>query len=207
MPEHIDTVVIGAGQAGLAISYCLKQRKLDHIALEKQRIGEAWRSGKWDSFTLVSPNWTLRLPGFHYEGDDPDDYFTREQVIRYLDDYVRLFNPPVRTGVEVTGVREGANGLLVETKEDAFSANNVVIATGAFQKPRISAYASRIAPEIPNIAIPMTCHRARYWSSVAPNPVGRSPMSFASQAARCIYARAKPADYRAVIAGGRYSIG
>lgn len=148
MTEHVDTVVIGAGQAGLAISYYLTQQNRDHIVLEKKRIGEAWRSGKWDSFTLVSPNWTLQLPGFHYKGNDPDGFLTRDEVVQYLEDYVRLFNPPVRTGIEVTCVRETADGLLVETNSGPFAANNVVVATGAFQKPRIPAYASRIAPHI-----------------------------------------------------------
>lgn len=151
MTEHINTIVIGAGQAGLAASYYLKQQNRSHVVLEKQRIGEAWRSGKWDSFTLVSPNWTLRLPGFHYTGDHPDGFFTRDEVVQYLEDYVRLFNPPVQTGVQVTCVRSTTDGLLVETNKGAFAAHNVIVATGAFQKPRIPAYAAQIAPHIHQI--------------------------------------------------------
>lgn len=148
MTERTDTVVIGAGQAGLAVSYCLTQQQRQHVVLEKDRIGEAWRSGKWDSFTLVSPNWTLRLPGFHYDGDDPDGYFTRDDVVQYLEDYVRLFDPPVQTGVTVTCVREAPDGLLVETNRGDFIADDVIIATGPFQKPRIPDYAAQIAPHI-----------------------------------------------------------
>jgi putative flavoprotein involved in K+ transport len=151
MTERINTVVIGAGHAGLAVSYCLTHQNREHVVLERDRIGEAWRSGKWDSFTLVSPNWTLRLPGFHYDGDDPDGYFTRDEVVQYLEDYVRLFNPPVRTGITVECVRGVADGLLVETNHGDVIADDVIIATGAFQKPRIPAYASQIAPHIHQI--------------------------------------------------------
>jgi putative flavoprotein involved in K+ transport len=148
MAEQFETIVIGAGQSGLAISYYLTQQNHSHIVLEKDRIGEAWRSGKWDSFTLVSPNWTLQLPGFHYSGDDPDGYITRDEVVQYLEDYVRLFNPPVRTGIEVTRVESGPAGFVVRTKQGDFEAANVVVATGAFQKPKIPACAAHIAPHI-----------------------------------------------------------
>lgn len=167
MTEHIDTVVIGGGQAGLAISYCLTQQRRPHVVLEKHRIGEAWRSGKWDSFTLVSPNWTLQLPGFHYRGADPDGYLTREEVVRYLEDYARLFDPPVRTGVTVTCVRDDADGFAVETDKGALLATNVVVATGAFQKPRIPSFAAQIAPHIHQI------HSSQYRNpdSLAPGAV------------------------------------
>lgn len=148
MSDPIDTIIIGAGQAGLAISYCLTQQNRPHVVLEKQRIGEAWRSGKWDSFTLVSPNWTLQLPGFPHNGDDPDGYLTRDEVVQYLEDYARLFNPPVRTGVTVTSLRRDTGRFMVETDNSLLHATNVVVATGAFQKPRIPTYASQIAPHI-----------------------------------------------------------
>jgi putative flavoprotein involved in K+ transport len=156
MTEQLNTVVIGAGQAGLAVSYCLTRQKRDHVVLERQRIGEAWRSGKWDSFTLVSPNWTLQLPGFPYQGDDPNGYFTREEVVQYLESYVRLFNPPVRSGVEVWRVARAAAGLRVETNQGTFLAENVVVATGAFQKPRLPASATQLAPHI------LQLHSSRY---------------------------------------------
>ncbi len=148
MAERIDTVIIGGGQTGLATSYHLTQQKREHVILEKRRIGEAWRSAKWDSFTLVSPNWTIQLPGFAYEGDDPEGYLTRDEVVQYLEDYVRLFNPPVRNGIEVTCIQGTEDGFFVETDHGLFEATNVVIATGAFQKPRIPAYSSKIASHI-----------------------------------------------------------
>ncbi|HRE46779.1 MAG TPA: NAD(P)/FAD-dependent oxidoreductase [Aggregatilineales bacterium] len=151
MSEQIDTVIIGAGQFGLAVSYCLTQHKHPHVILEKDRIGEAWRSGKWDSFTLVSPNWTLQLPGFPYQGDEPDGYLTREGVLHYLEEYASLFNPPVRTGITVTSIHDDAGEFIIEADAATYRAANVVVATGAFPKPRIPAYASQIASHIHQI--------------------------------------------------------
>jgi putative flavoprotein involved in K+ transport len=148
MNERFDTVVIGGGQAGLAVGYYLTQQNREYIIIEKCRVGEAWRSAKWDSFSLVSPNWTVRLPGFAYEGNDPDGFLTRNEVVRYLEDYVRLFNPPVRTGVEVTCIQGDEGGFAIETNAGKFQAANVVVATGAFQKPKIPAFSSKIAPHI-----------------------------------------------------------
>ncbi|MDL1899619.1 FAD-dependent oxidoreductase [Anaerolineae bacterium CFX9] len=148
MNEYYDTIVIGAGHAGLATSYCLTQKRRSHLVLEKHAVGEAWRSAKWDSFTLVSPNWTLRLPGFHYQGDDPDGFLKREEVVCYLEDYVRAAGLPVRTGVHVLSVEQHENRFLVRTTSDIFEADHVVVATGTFQKPRIPALAGQISPDI-----------------------------------------------------------
>lgn len=148
MAEQIDTVVIGAGQAGLSTSYYLTQQQREHIVLEKQQIGNAWRSAKWDSFTLVTPNWTLQLPGFPYNGDNPDGFLTRDEIIQYLDDYTALFNPPVNTGVEVKCVEGLGDKFNIKTSSGEFVATNVVIAVGLFQQPRIPPYSSQIAPHI-----------------------------------------------------------
>jgi putative flavoprotein involved in K+ transport len=149
--ESVNTVVVGAGSSGLAVSFCLTQQGRSHVLLEKRRIAEAWRSEKWDSFTLVSPNWSLRLPGLGYTGDDPDGYLTREEVVRHIEQYVRLFNPPVRAGVEVTCVEGGGNGFILKTSEGFLEASNVVVATGAFQKPKIPACSSKVSPHIVQI--------------------------------------------------------
>jgi putative flavoprotein involved in K+ transport len=148
MAEHVDTIVIGAGQAGLATSYHLTQQGQNHLVLEKARVGEAWRSGRWDSFTLVTPNWALRLPGFAYQGESPNGFLGREEVIRYLEDYVRLFNPPLRLGVEVSAVRAAGDGFTVETSDGDLYAHNVVVASGSFQQPKIPSFAAQIAPHI-----------------------------------------------------------
>jgi putative flavoprotein involved in K+ transport len=149
MNDHIDTLVIGAGQSGLSVSYYLTQQGREHILLEKQRFGEAWRSGKWDSFTLVSPNWTIQLPGFSYAGDDPDGFLNREGVVQYLENYVSHFNPPIQTGVEVRSITNGTgNGFVIETQEGTILADNVVVATGAFQAPRLPDYHKQIPSQI-----------------------------------------------------------
>src|SRR4051794_15945810 len=103
MPEHIDVAVIGAGQAGLAMSYHLTQRGIPHLVLEQHRVGEAWRN-RWNSFTLVTPNWMIKLPGFEYAGSDPDGFMPRDDLVKYLEDYAESFNAPIRTGVRVTAV-------------------------------------------------------------------------------------------------------
>ncbi len=139
MTEHIETVIIGGGQAGLAISYYLTQQGQPHIVLEQGRIGEAWWSQRWDSFTLITPNWTIQLPGFEYEGDDPAGFLSREDIVKYLEQYARSFNAPLSAGIRVTAVRQqsGGDGYLVETNENSFNAANVVLATGAYQKPKL----------------------------------------------------------------------
>jgi len=145
-----DTIIIGGGQAGLAASYYLTQQNREHVILEKQRVGESWRSGKWDSFTLVTPNYMLQLPGFEYEGDNPDGFLKREEVVQYLEDYVDEFDPLIKTGVEVTNVREAdtQDGFLLETSVGPFAANNVIVATGTFQQPNIPEFSSKVAPDI-----------------------------------------------------------
>lgn len=134
MTEHIDTIVIGGGQAGLSLSYYLTQQDREHVVLEKDRPGEAWRSKKWDSFTLVTPNRQMQLPDFAYEGNDPHGFSTRDEVVQYLDDYVAMFNPPLRLGIEVTSVRDKImdNGFTVETDAGVLEASNhdVVVAEG-----------------------------------------------------------------------------
>ena len=137
--ETIDTVIIGGGQSGLAMSYLLKQQDREHVVLEKRnRIGESWRH-RWDSFTLVTPNWQLQLPGYPYQGENPDGFLSREEVVTYLEGYAGSFEPPVQFGTEVTGMEANGNGrgYLVRTPDTHFEANNVVAATGTFQSPNI----------------------------------------------------------------------
>lgn len=148
METHIDTVVIGGGQAGLAASYLLKEQGIEHVVLERDRIGESWRSKRWDSFTLVTPGWTLKLPGFPYRGD-PDRFLLRDEVVRYLEDYAESFSAPVRFGVQVDAVRPRADGRLeIESRQGAYVADNVVVAIGAYQRARIPAAAAGLAPSV-----------------------------------------------------------
>lgn len=131
--ENIDVVVIGGGQAGLATSYHLQDAGIEHIVLERDRIAQAWRD-RWDSFTLVLPNWTLRLPGHHYDGDDPDGYMPRDSIISYLEGYAKKTSAPVREGVEVTSLQRSGEEWRLHTSEGEIGAVAVVVATGAFQQ-------------------------------------------------------------------------
>jgi putative flavoprotein involved in K+ transport len=139
MTEQIEVVIIGGGQAGLALSYYLTQQGRTHLVLEQGRVGETWRSGRWDSFTLNTPNCMTQLPGFPYQGDDPDGFLPREDIVAYLEQYAASFHAPLRCGVRVTAVRQkpGGDGYLVEAEQMTFEASNVVLATGAFPKPKL----------------------------------------------------------------------
>lgn len=150
MTQQINSVIIGGSQAGLAMSYLLTQQEREHVVLEKQdRIGENWRR-RWDSFTLVSPNWQLQLPGFPYQGDDPDGFLHRDEVVKYLEDYAANFDPPLRFGVEVTAVeqKKTGNGYLVRTTAGGYEAENVVVTVGTFQYPNIPAFSQNVPEEI-----------------------------------------------------------
>ncbi|MGD8626407.1 MAG: NAD(P)/FAD-dependent oxidoreductase [Anaerolineae bacterium] len=150
MTERFDTVVIGGGQAGLSASYYLTQQGREHVVLEKDRPGEAWRSRKWDSFTLVTPNFQMKLPGFEYDGDDPNGFSRRDQVVEYIDDFIASFHPPLRLGIEATSVeRNGSEGgFRVETDTGTLEAANVIVATGTFQRPKIPAFSQAISPDV-----------------------------------------------------------
>ncbi len=145
--EKIETVIVGGGQAGLATSYHLKQIGREHVILDAaDQAGSAWRDDRWDSFTLVTPNWTIKLPGAVYDGDDPDGFLPRAEIVAYLERYVEKYSLPVRWLTRVLEVSplEDGKGYRVQTDRGTWQAKNVVIATGSFQKPRIPAYAAEI---------------------------------------------------------------
>lgn len=137
--EKTDTLVIGAGQAGVATSEHLTTLGVPHIVLERDRIAERWRSQRWDSLVANGPAWHDRFPNREFEGVAPDSFPAKEQVADYFVDYVRQFDLPVRTGVEVSKVQRnvGRPGFTIETSEGTIEANHVVAATGPFQKPVI----------------------------------------------------------------------
>jgi putative flavoprotein involved in K+ transport len=143
--ETIDTLVIGAGQAGLATSYWLKRAGIEHLLLERrEQLGGAWQS-RWDSFCLVAPNFTLRLPGFPYAGSDPDAFMSREGIVKHVRAYAASFDAPVRCGVEVSRLT-AADGCFEASTDDAtISARNVVLATGPYPCPKLPE-ASRTLP-------------------------------------------------------------
>lgn len=135
MGEGIDVVVIGGGQAGLATSHELTRAGVEHVVLDRGHIGETWR-GRWDGFCLVTPNWSARLPGHAYDGDDPDGYMLRDDVVAFLERYAAGFGPPVREGVEVTDLEPATEGgFLLRTSDGEIRARAVVVAAGAYQRP------------------------------------------------------------------------
>jgi hypothetical protein len=149
--EPVGTVVIGACQAGLASSYTLAQRGLDHVVLERGRIGEAWR-GRWDSLCMVLPNWYNGLPGFPYQGAAPDGFQTRDEWVADLARYAATFALPVREGVAASAVGQRGDGRFsLRTSAGTLVAENVVVATGSYQAPRVPAIAAELAHDIHQI--------------------------------------------------------
>jgi putative flavoprotein involved in K+ transport len=131
----LSVVVIGAGQAGLAVSHGLSAAGVDHLVLERGREAETWRR-RWQSFCLVTPNWTMSLPGLAYEGDAPEGFVRRDEIVRYLERYAASFSAPVREGVEVRAVEAMGDGsFLLRTSAGEIPAPMLVIATGAYQRP------------------------------------------------------------------------
>ena len=142
---RLPAVVVGGGQAGLAVSYELTARRVEHVVLERARVGQMWR-GLWDSFCLVTPNWTMRLPGAPYTGDDPEGFVPRDEVVRYLERYASSFGAPVREGVGVDSLEPGPDGeFLLRTSAGELRAASVVVCTGAYQRP----HRPRVAAELP----------------------------------------------------------
>ena len=137
--ETVDTLVIGAGQAGLAMSEHLSKQGLSHLVLERHRIAERWRSERWDSLVANGPAWHDRFPGMTFPNLDPDAFATRDMIVNYFEAYADMIKAPIRSGINVTSLSSNANGsgFKVETSEGVLEAKNVVVATGPFQRPII----------------------------------------------------------------------
>lgn len=151
------TVVIGAGHGGLAISRCLADRSIDHVVLERSEVANSWRTERWDSLRLLTPNWQCRLPGHAYGGDDPDGFMTMPEVIEFITGYAKAIAAPVRTGTTVTSVRRTEDGYRVTTDHDEWDCQTVVLATGAFNRPHVPAFAAAV-PEPVRSLTPMEYH-------------------------------------------------
>jgi putative flavoprotein involved in K+ transport len=149
MSDRYPVIIIGGGQAGLSVSYCLKQRGIDHIIFEKHSIGHEWRSRRWDSFCLVTPNWQCQLPGYPYPGNDPDGFMARAEIVKYLQGYAASFNPPIKDGVTVNKVSQTETGLYaVSTSIGEYTADRVVIAVSGYHQPKIPRLAERLPSSI-----------------------------------------------------------
>ncbi len=149
------TVVIGAGHGGLAVSRCLSDRSIDHVVLERSEVASSWRTQRWDSLRLLTPNWQCRLPGFAYDGDDPDGFMTMPEVVELITGYAAAIDAPVQAGTTVTSVRRTDDGYRVDTDQGEWAARTVVLATGAFNLPRLPAVAEALPPSLSTFT-PMT---------------------------------------------------
>jgi putative flavoprotein involved in K+ transport len=145
-------VIVGAGPAGLATSRCLTTRGIDHVLLERGQVAHSWRTERWDSLRLLTPNWMSRLPGWPYRGEEPDGYMTAAEVVEHVDGYRRSFDAPVRTRSTVLAVRSTPSGFTVTTDHDRWTCRAVVIATGAASTPRIPALAGRLPSTVSQLA-------------------------------------------------------
>jgi len=145
---RITTVVIGAGHAGLAMSRCLTDRSIDHVVLERGEVANSWKTERWDSLRLLTPNWQSRLPGYGYQGDEPDGFRTMPETIDFIERYADVISAPVQTNTRVTSVRPGDDGYEIATDQGDWRCRTVVIATGACNIPRIPAVAEGVPSTI-----------------------------------------------------------
>lgn len=151
--EHMRTVVVGGGQAGLAASRELTEAGVEHVVLERGRLGETWRN-RWDSFCLVTPNWSVQLPGYPYDGSDPDGFMLRDEIVAYLERYAASVSAPVREGVNVNSLELArGGGFNVSTDSETLHADSVVLATGAFQRAHRPASAAKLPEDLLKIDI------------------------------------------------------
>ena len=136
---HRTVVIVGGGQAGLAASWELTQRSIDHVVLERDRLAASWRDQRWDEFCLVTPNWQCQLPGHPYDGDDPDGFMLKASIIDYIERYADLFGPPLWEGTAVTEVTRSDRRFTVTTPRGALTCDHVILAVGGYHSPRIPA--------------------------------------------------------------------
>ena len=150
--ERFDVLVVGGGSAGLSTSHELTTLGIDHVVLERGRIGQAWRD-RWDSFCLVTPNWSVRLPGGAHDGDDPDGFMPRDRIVAHLLRYATASGAPVREGVEVRTIDREPGGFVARTSTGDIRATRVVLCTGAFQRAHRPAGADTLPAGLPQVDI------------------------------------------------------
>lgn len=147
--EHHEVVIVGAGQAGLSMSWFLCRAGVDHVLLERDSVGSDWKTRRWDNFTLVTPNWQCQLPGFPYAGSAPHGFMQRDEVHTFIQDYAASFGAPVRTGVTVTEILPiNDGGYQIATSEGTMTAGQVVVATGGYHKPSMPRASYEISRDI-----------------------------------------------------------
>ncbi|RVU86423.1 MSMEG_0569 family flavin-dependent oxidoreductase [Leucothrix sargassi] len=145
---HKSVIVIGAGQAGMSMSYCLKEQGIDHLVLEKNKqIANSWRNERWDEFCLVTPNWQCQLPGYPYQGDDPDGFMVKDEIVDYLEGYFDSFKPPVIFDVSVSELSKQSGVFTLKTNIGTYTADQVVLACGSYHKAIIPTSLAQAMPE------------------------------------------------------------
>lgn len=148
-PAHHAVLIVGGGQAGLSLSHYLQQRSIDHLVLEKHTPMHAWRTQRWDAFCLVTPNWQCKLPGHDYDGPEPHGFMKKDQIVAYLEAFLKKVNPPMLTGVTVQHVKaRPEGGYAVQTTAGLFTADQVVVASGGYHEPVVPRLAERLPAHI-----------------------------------------------------------
>lgn len=145
---NVETLIIGAGQSGLAVSAVLTAANREHVILDRGAVAERWRSERWDSLRLLTPNWLSRLPGYAWSGADPDGYMAVDEVVRFITGYASAIRAPVLTGTTVTSVRRTGEGYRVATDAGAWRCRAVVLASGAANLPVVPAIAAGVPPRV-----------------------------------------------------------
>jgi putative flavoprotein involved in K+ transport len=142
--QHVTVAVIGGSQAGLSMSYYLTANSVDHLVFEKNRPAHAWRTQRWDSFCLVTPNWQCKLPGYDYPGNDPDGFMLRDDIVAYVESYASRIRAPLKAQTGVTNLTRTGRGFHLETEAGRYTADAVVLAVGGYHQPNIPRVAERL---------------------------------------------------------------
>jgi putative flavoprotein involved in K+ transport len=156
LPDDVDVLIVGAGQAGLSLSWHLSELGVSHLLLERGRAAGAWSRGRWDSFCLVTPNWQCALPGHPYAGDDPDGFMVREEIIEYVASFAASFDPPLREGVAVETIEPSGDGFLARTSAGEVTARQVAMCVSGYHHPRVSSLAAGLPDAVTQL------HSSRY---------------------------------------------
>ena len=144
LPSDIPVAIVGAGQAGLSLSWFLRRHGIEHVVLERNVPVHSWREERWDTFCLVTPNWQCTLPGYHYDGPDPNGFLVKKEIVEYLEGFIASFDPPIISNVDVRALAPDSGGFLLETSAGRLRARQVVVATGGYHTPIIPEDAAQL---------------------------------------------------------------